>query len=545
MAASAVYVPGRSFGRRKISSGFRRALIGALAFAGVVALSIRSSSQAFASGLNAGRRAVPAMCKSSSSRLGSALILAARGGEAQDFAVGDKVKAKSEDENWYSGVIEKIGDGTFTVKWDDPDGGPESEDLVESAMKKIIIFKDYVVGDDVFAIPPEDSNMYAGTVAKINADGTFQVKWDDPDGGPESHDLQPDVMKKIAVFKDYKVGDTVEAKFPEDGNMYLAEVTKINDDGTFQVKWEDPDGGPEESPCKPKEMKYPPIPFDKLEVGQKYKGTVKSIRDFGAFVDIGAEADGLLHISSISKDTRIENIYDFLEDDQEVEVWISGKRDDGKFGVSMIEGKTDGGGPRPQADLGPFADLDPNEFHKGTVQNLVSFGAFVTVHLEDGTEADGLVHISQIRDGFVDTVEDELTSGQEVQVRVQSVDLERNKMSLSMKEPFGGGGDGGFREAKLVDLTPFENMPSDKFMTGKVVRCVPFGAFVTVTSEDGAEADGLVHITEIRDGFVENVEDELSVDQEVEVRVKSVDNGKMSLSMKREEDAAYTEDLDP
>lgn len=538
MAASAVYVPGRSFGRRKVSSGFRRALIGALACAGVVALSIRSSSQAFASGLNSGRRAVPAMCKSSSSRLGSALILAARGGEAQDFAVGDKVKAKSEDENWYPGVIEKIGDGTFTVKWDDPDGGPESEVVAESALKKIIIFKDYVVGDDVLGYPPEDDNMYPGTVAKINADGSFQVKWDDPDEGPETHDLQPDSMKKVNVFKDYKVGDIVDAKFPEDGNMYPAEVTKANDNGTFQVKWEDPDGGPEESPCKPKEMKYPPIPFDKLEVGQKYKGTVKTIRDFGAFVDIGAEGDGLLHISSIVKE-RVNDVSDYLEEDQEVDVWISGKKDDGKFGLTMIEGKTDGG-PRAPADFGPFADLDPNEWHKGTVRNIASFGAFVTVTLEDGSEADGLVHISQIRDGFVDTVEDELSSGQEVQVRVQSVDLDRNKMSLSMKEPYGGGGDfsggggGGAREP--VDLTPFEEMPADKFITGKVARCAPFGAFVTVASEDGTEADGLVHITEIRDGFVENVEDELQTGQEVEVRVKSVDNGKLSLSMKREED---------
>eukprot|EP00930_Biecheleria_cincta_P077410 TRINITY_DN646_c0_g3_i1.p1 TRINITY_DN646_c0_g3~~TRINITY_DN646_c0_g3_i1.p1 ORF type:complete len:536 (+),score=127.04 TRINITY_DN646_c0_g3_i1:86-1693(+) len=535
MAASAVYLPGRSFGRRKNSSGFRRVLIGALACAGVAAWSIRSSSQSFASGLYAARRAVPAMGKTQSSRLGSELILAARGGEAQEFAVGDKVKAKSEDENWYPGVIDKIGDGVFTVKWDDPDGGPETEDVVESAMKKIIVFKDYVVGDDVLATPPEDSNMYPGTVAKVNADGTFQVKWDDPDGGPESHDLQPDSMKKVVIFKDYKVGDIVEAKFPEDGNMYPAEVIKINDDGTFQVKWEDSDGGPETSPCKPKEMKYPPISFDKLEVGQKYKGTVKSVRDFGAFVDIGAEGDGLLHISSIAN-KRVENIYDYLEDGQVVDVWISGKRDDGKFGLTMIEGKTDRGRP-PPADLGTFANLDPNEWHKGTVRTLASYGAFVTVTLEDGTEADGMVHISQIRDGFVDNVEDELSAGQEVQVRVQSVDLERNKISLSMKEPYGGGADGGFRAAREpVDLASFESMPSDKFITGKVVRCAPFGAFVAVKSDEGVEADGLVHITEIRDGFVENVEDELSVDQEVEVRVKSVDNGKLSLSMKREEE---------
>jgi len=165
------------------------------------------------------------------------------------------VKAVSpDDEQWYPGLLEKVNDdGTFTVKWDDPDGGPETNDISADGLKKIIIFKDYVVGDDVQAIPPDDESYYPGVVAKVNADGTFQVKWDDPDGGPESHDVKPDSMKKVNVFKGYKVDDVVEAVFPEDGQMYPGTVTKVNADGTFQVKWDDPDGGPEDSPVGPKE----------------------------------------------------------------------------------------------------------------------------------------------------------------------------------------------------------------------------------------------------------------------------------------------------
>eukprot|EP00435_Cladocopium_sp_Y103_P067595 s598_g30.t1 len=56
-------------------------------------------------------------------------------------------------------------------------------------------------------------------------------------------------------------------------------------------------------------------------------GTVKSVLDFGAFVDIGAERDGLLHISRISQE-RIANIYAVLSKGQQVDVWISGKRED-------------------------------------------------------------------------------------------------------------------------------------------------------------------------------------------------------------------------
>lgn len=368
-------------------------------------------------------------------------------------------------------------------------------------------------------------------------DLNFQVKWDDPDGGPETADVQPVNIKKVVVFKDYKVDDRVEAVFPEDGNMYPCTVVKVNNDGTFTVKWDDPDGGEEESPVTPKQMKYPPIPFSDLKEGQKYVGKVKTILDFGAFVDIGAEGDGLLHISSISQ-RRIENVHDELEEGQEVEVWVKSVRDDGKFGLTMVEGQTGGGGRRAPADLGPFAELSPDDWVTGRVEGIRPFGCFVAVTLEGGQTANGLVHVSQVRDGFVDNVEDEVEMGQEVQVRVLNVDMDLGKMSLSMKQGFGGGGFGGGGGGGPVDLAPFEGVASSEWLTGKVARTASFGAFVTVTSPDGtATADGLVHITKIKDGFVENVEDELEVGQEVQVRIDSLDvaGGKLGLSCKSEE----------
>jgi predicted RNA-binding protein with RPS1 domain len=283
-------------------------------------------------------------------------------------------------------------------------------------------------------------------------------------------------------------------------------------------------------------MKYPPIPFEKLEVGQKYTGTVRSITDFGAFVDIGAEGDGLLHISRISEE-RVNDVHDYLEEEQDVEVWISGLRDDGKFGLTMIEGRLDGGGgPRKPADLTPFEAISSEDWLEGTVRNIAPFGAFVSVTLPTGESADGLVHISQLTDGFVEDVSSVVETGQSVKVRIQSVDLERGKMSLSMKEDGFGGS---FQAARPpADLSAFEGISSDQWLTGKVARVAGFGAFVTVTVPDGeATADGLVHITQIKDGFVESVEDELQQDQEVQVRIQSVDvmSGKMSLTMKSED----------
>merc|ERR1712039_304810 len=167
-------------------------------------------------------------------------------------------------------------------------------------------------------------------------------------------------------------------------------------------------------------------------------------------------------------------------------------------------------------------------------KRIASFGAFVTVTAPDGeAEADGLVHVTQIRSGFVENVEDELEVGAGVQVRVLSVDTESGKMSLSMREE----GDEEVEEA--ADLSAFEDVGSDQWLSGKVKRIASFGAFVAVTAPDGeAEADGLVHVTQIRSGFVESVEDELEVGAEVQVRVLSVDteSGKMSLSMREEGD---------
>merc|ERR1740138_259687 len=141
----------------------------------------------------------------------------------------------------------------------------------------------------------------------------------------------------IIIYKDYKVDEAVEVVFPEDGNMYPGIVTKINKDGTFEVKWEDPDGGPETSMLSPEDMKYPPIPLDKLEVGQKYTGTVVNTAPFGAFVDIGAERQGLVHISCL-KDGFVDNVDDVVESGQEVEVWVKSIQD-GKVGLTMVESK--------------------------------------------------------------------------------------------------------------------------------------------------------------------------------------------------------------
>jgi len=464
------------------------------------------------------------------------VAVAARGGARPDVAleVGCKVRAKSpDDQGWYPGRIKEASGNSWVVAWDDPDGGPETDTLSESAIKKIVFYKDYKVGDDCEAISPDDDLWYPGTVAAVLGEDKFRVRWDDPDGGDENTDVHWEGMKRVKVKRDYHKGDKVFAKFPDDGMMYPGTVLKLNKDGTFQVQWEDPDGGPEESDVSPKDMKSPPIPYDNLKVGQKYTGTVTSVKDFGAFVDIGAEEPGLMHISCISR-SRVDDIYALLEEDQEVEVWISGVFGDGKFRVTMIEGRREGGDGRKSNSLRQFARQMGDEWFDGEVLRIEPFGAFVSVKLDNGQQAAGLVHVSQTTDTYVEEINDVLEVGQRVMVTLMAVSDKGDQLQFSMRWDLRR--DLGLEKKIKPDVTPFLKIDPSTWIKGRITGLRPFGAFVEVTAPDGdATARGILYNERIRAGDIRNIGAELKVGQEVKVRVISVDTEKAwtYLSMRR------------
>jgi len=186
------------------------------------------------------------------------------------------------------------------------------------------------------------------------------------------------------------------------------------------------------------------------------------------------------------------------------------------------------GGRKFEKDVSGFVDFDPKEFITGKVSSVQPFGAFV--RLEGGV--DGLVHVSQISDDFVeDVAETGIKVGDEVKVRVIKVDADKAQIALSMKEwqeprqrkP---------RVDRNAQFNAFaENQPDEKaFITGTVNQIMPFGAFVTIAEG----VDGLLHISQIRDGYLGDVEDALSIGQEVQVRVTELDKQKkrVGLSMK-------------
>ena len=159
-----------------------------------------------------------------------------------------------------------------------------------------------------------------------------------------------------------------------------------------------------------------------LEVGSEHDGTVTKLMDFGAFVDIGG-IEGLVHISKLSWD-RVAHPSEVLEEGQKIKVIVDKiDADSGKIGLSYRDTMDD-----------PWKEIETrypvNAIVPGTVTRVANFGAFVK--LEPGVE--GLVHISELAHHRVHTVTSVVNEGDQIQVKVLSVDPDAQKLSLSLKE---------------------------------------------------------------------------------------------------------------
>ena len=158
-----------------------------------------------------------------------------------------------------------------------------------------------------------------------------------------------------------------------------------------------------------------------LAVGQLREGIVRSLKDFGAFVDLGG-VDGLIHISQLSWD-RVKHPSEVLEVGQKVKVRIDKfDKETGKVGLSYREV-----GANPWQNAASKYPVGGRA--TGKVSRLMDFGAFVK--LEPGVE--GLIHISELGHGRVFRASDVVSEGQEVEVKVLSVDEENQRIGLSLK----------------------------------------------------------------------------------------------------------------
>ena len=187
----------------------------------------------------------------------------------------------------------------------------------------------------------------------------------------------------------------------------------------------------------------------RLSVGQKVKGKVTRVEAFGAFVDLGGGLEGLVHVSNLSR-RRVEDAKSVLAPGQEVEVQVLAIQEDGKrIGLGM-----------KQLEADPWQDassrIAPDSVLTGKVTRVVEFGAFV--ELEPGLE--GLVHVSQLGKDRVRRASDVVKAGQELTVRVVSVDAARGRLSLSRLDARGAVlGSEESVDAKVIDQALAEAQP--------------------------------------------------------------------------------------
>jgi len=198
---------------------------------------------------------------------------------------------------------------------------------------------------------------------------------------------------------------------------------------------------------------------------------------------------------------------------------------------------------KPGKDLSEFTE---GSTVKGVVKSLATYGAFVDI----GASTDGLLHVSQLSATFVSDVSEVVKEGQEVEVRIVKIDAAKGQIGLSMmseeeaaaSKPAPRRQGGGRRDdSALLNTLNEKGWDATVMVEGTVVSTVDFGAFVKVDAsalnkECEGTFDGLVHISVLKVGRVGSVSEVCKPNDKVQVRCKSIDGNKVSLTMLSVED---------
>lgn len=249
--------------------------------------------------------------------------------------------------------------------------------------------------------------------------------------------------------------------------------------------------------------------LESLEEGYIIEGKVKSLTEYGAFVDLGG-IDGLLHVTDMSWG-RLQNPNQLFKINDSVQVKVL-KLDRSKEKVSLGYKQLL---PDPWSTVGEVYPV--NSKTKGKVSSVTDYGAFI--ELEPGVE--GLVHVSEMSwSKRAKHPKNLVRVGDEVEVQVLGIDTQDRRISLGMKQ---------------LMPNPWESIGSryqvGTKVQGRVRNLTDFGAFIEV--EDGV--DGLVHVSDISwSKKLKNPKDALKKGQEVEAVVTSIDidGRRLSLSIK-------------
>jgi small subunit ribosomal protein S1 len=161
-----------------------------------------------------------------------------------------------------------------------------------------------------------------------------------------------------------------------------------------------------------------PTSINELTPAAEVQGTVKRIELYGAFVDIGVGTDALLHISQLGKQ-NVRNVEDVVKVGEQITAFVLKVEPDTKrIALSLVK--------PPAVNWDTIKEGDMLE---GQVERLENFGAFIDI----GAERPGMVHVSEMAEGFVKSPSDVVKVGDKVEVRVLKVNRKKRQIDLSMK----------------------------------------------------------------------------------------------------------------
>lgn len=330
----------------------------------------------------------------------------------------------------------------------------------------------------------DEGDLVDGTVVKIEHDEVLV------DIGFKSEGVIP--SRELSIRKDadpsdiVNMGDKIEAlvlqKEDKDGRLILSKKRAEYERAWISVE-------------------------EKFKAGETVTGEVIEVVKGGLILDIGLR--GFLPASLVDL-RRVKDLDMYLGTSLEARV-IEMDRNRNNVVLSrrvlLEEGRKN-----ERAEI--LSRLSKGMRLKGTVSSIVDFGAFV-----DLGGIDGLVHISELSWSHVNHPSEVVKVGEEVEVEVLDVDLQRERISLGLKQT---------KEDPWIKLV--ENYPAGSIIDGKVTKTVPFGAFV----ELGPNVEGLVHISEMSNKHIETPTQVVHAGDEVKVKVLEVntDRRRISLSMK-------------
>jgi len=285
------------------------------------------------------------------------------------------------------------------------------------------------------------------------------------------------------------IGDEIDIK--------ILDIDEVKDKVSLGLKQKT------ENPWANVEERYP--------IGSKIKGQVVNIMSYGAFVKLETGIEGLVHISEMSWTRRINHPSEVVAIGDSVEaIVLNINKDKEEISLSI-----------KQVELNPWTNIEekyqPGITIKGRVRNLTNYGAFIEI--DEGI--DGLLHISDMSwSKKVAHPSEIIKKGDKIEVKILSVDKEKKRVSLGIKQ---------------LTEDPWKKEIPEKYsvgdiVKGKVTKMTDFGAFIDM----GNGLEGLLHISEVSSEKIKNLESVLSIGQELDVKIVKIEPEarKIGLSLK-------------